>query len=77
MDETRATDSIERTDPERPKVMDTDNMAILLEGIPFQPILEGDENKEHWESVALPLVRKVFKDLQVPPLSAGTDTSSP
>jgi hypothetical protein len=39
------------------------NMSDLLEGIPYQPI-DDNEDKKHWEEIALPLVRKVFEDIK-------------
>lgn len=42
-----------------------DNMANLLESIPYQPIEENtEENTHYWAEIALPLVRKVFKELK-------------
>lgn len=40
-------------------------MANLLESIPYQPIKEDtEENTRYWAEIALPLVRKVFKELK-------------
>ena len=39
------------------------NMSDLLEGIPYQPIDDSEENKKYWMDIALPLVRKIFSEM--------------
>lgn len=39
-------------------------MSDLLEGIPYQPIDDDNEDKKRWAEKALPLVRKVFEDIK-------------
>ena len=38
-------------------------MSDLLEGIPYQPIDDSEENKKYWMDIALPLVRKIFSEM--------------
>jgi hypothetical protein len=45
--------------------MKTNNMAILNESIAKQPI-DDTEDKSHWIETALPLVRRVFKEMNKP-----------
>lgn len=53
--------------------MEKSDMANLPESIPYQPIEEDTEEKSrYWVERALPLVRKVFADLEKKKEKSGT-----